>query len=803
MSLTLIVPQVPLGQANSAALNGWSPYGPRMKNLLIKVYGDTVGESNAFGTMNPSDGLDVIDSPISPGTVSSICGSSSYLCPPAAGSLDLFGLDFNFASASSGHTTFFGCDFSDKTVQSCGTNIRQGVAHLIDKQAFINNVQSGYGDVADCFAAKVQNLPCSQSVANGLVQPWTTNNWDLLSGNTVSAFHMGGDSVDINGAVLPGSPDFCAAAKDFLAARVGTGMDSKCILQGTKGLGMVNLVIARDVHPLLKLGFALEAAINSLMGYQVYVPSPFVNKCIDFFGVIQDLVTSGALGTVGDLMSPIPSPSTIEHRVDPSGSGYLLCDNGKISASDWHMMTNGWPLTYFPEQFYFFFNSKFSSSANYNNPDLDRYTSMIEFNSTFGQTDRDAKLSAESAEYLVGRSVAALPIYSGYDQFAYLNGWNRGIINQIGTGTANKWTALNAFRADPAVADTIRWGNIEGTNRLSPFFATRVWELFFLDLVYDSMLQANPRNQLQVFDWMTFDHYFSYSPSSDITTMTWKLRSDIYWQNGAVVSADDVVFTTLSYRDIPSATFEANVANVINATVTDSRTVRINLKGQSPFFERNIGYLPIIPHSIWGPYCNWPVGASEPSISVLRMSNCANPSFDPMQSGIVIGSGPWVCRNINTNAIGGSCTTDSSGAIAGQSVLAGGAMLLRRYDLQVNQNGHMRCCPGLANTWLHMFSWADKDDDGVVGINELAEVASYYGKDHPYWNTGYPGSVRTYNGFSLPSLGSNATAVDINEVAMVSFYFDYSLVPSYFTDIEYSSTTGIPCMDPFFQPGCG
>src|SRR5256885_8721425 len=93
------------------------------------------------------------------------------------------------------------------------------------------------------------------------------------------------------------------------------------------------------------------------------------------------------------------------------------------------------------------------------------------------------------------------------------------------------------------------------------------------------MLAINPETggpSLQVYNWMVTSHTSSFNPAeascspgvgcaTGTTTQVWHLRPDLQWQDGTAVTADDVCFTILSYRDMPAALLQPNVVNVVNA----------------------------------------------------------------------------------------------------------------------------------------------------------------------------------------------------------------------------------------------
>ncbi len=561
-----------------------------------------------------------------------------------------------------------------------------------------------------------------------------------------------------------GSPDYCAAISHFLKAFQlanvgGVTQNGNCApLSGTSGLGTINLYVSSENPVFGNLADALAGpggAIDSVMGRK-----GTVNECALSFQDLSDFIFP-------PIFSPNPKPGTSPEAVS------FACP--PISQGNWHMIASDWGMSSFVDQFYWFYNSRPSSANACTNPfhycraDYDRWSNMVEFNDTYSSS----LTSAQAAEYVLGSTVGDIPLFSLNEPFAYLDGWNRGVVNQVNAGIFNSWTALNAWRSNPAVPGTIRWGFSESLFKLNPFMSETPWEIFILGEIYDSLLAVNPMTKgdnTQVINWITTGNSDSFDSSKGTTTQTWNLRNDIFFQDGQRVSPDDVCFSILAYRDVPSVAFQSNVANVVSCSTSGQNIVQVVLKGRSPgfsgsvdtLFDLSIGQLPIIPHHVWASYCSWPVGSPEPSIQTLSVSQCASVTFDPVLTGIMVGSGPWFCNSsVGVSSISGqtSCTQNANGSQAGQVVTTGGRVLLRRYV------GYVRCCDNLqvatnvvSTSNLQALEWSDGNKDGKVTILDMSSIANAYGTQNPYW--------------AHPIYGVSPGTVDVGDVSTVSYYID-------------------------------
>jgi len=189
---------------------------------------------------------------------------------------------------------------------------------------------------------------------------------------------------------------------------------------------------------------------------------------------------------------------------------------------------------------------------------------------------------------------------------------------------------------------------------------------------------------------------------------------------------------------------------------------------------------------LWAPYCGDPPVAG---------GTCASGSFDPMypsknRPGIEVGTGPWACiapisgTGVVAGHIGGPCAETSTGALIGGAITTDGQIFLSE-----NTN-FVRCCPNgpLATTSsLYKISYADHNNDGVVNILDLADVASNYGTSNSYWCN--------------PNIACTDGLVGAVNLATVAIYFGHGITTPY---TPQTLVLVDPQTDPFFCPitGC-
>jgi hypothetical protein len=307
------------------------------------------------------------------------------------------------------------------------------------------------------------------------------------------------------------------------------------------------------------------------------------------------------------------------------------------------------------------------------------------------------------AENIFGQAVYTIPVYSPSLQFAYLSNWSR-VINSPGAGLPNFFTWLNAYSASPAVLGTVRQGFSQPTFSLNPYSAATAQDLYVLNNIYDTIYKTNPLNGNQIIDWMTSSHsilannQLGYTPPSGTTiTVRNLLRNDIFWHDGQKVTASDVAFSyvSLTVCSFCQQTFQAILNPLISVTVVSSTEFDLNLRNMGPFILVLLGSVAIVPGHIWySPqnFCpsSWAAVLSTPqpvtylANTISCLVNHLSGSIDPVSSGLLVGSGPWVCMNSNPPSgtasaiIGGGCSSDGT-----QHPAPGGSFTLTRYGCYV------------------------------------------------------------------------------------------------------------------------
>jgi len=721
---------------------------------------------------------------------------------------------------------------STKQPSLAGIYVGRALSHLLDKPSLVQGVFGSSATVDDEQVAPSQNVPnmfsniaeCSDHLWFSPCSPVSAYNFvsDSISGGSEWWTQPGG--ANGVGTGYSGVSDLRAACDDFVKAGF-------TVVGGTNSTDCGDVALASQGTTVLASYAHLNN--NGQHMFNAWRTSPGRKQ----FGIILGDTINFLFGTPNSGCTVLYWVSSCTPRAAPFSQ--IICVFEQTCP--WNIYQGGFSLSQAPEQLFDEYHSSFGSSfcggqqvtvllnyPVYCDPALDTYAAGGEFSHTLQQS---IQFFAQAAAIGTSNGMTD-PVFTRINQFLALEGWNfqqcrpfpspcffpqSSLVNTLGGGFGagyGYWSLLNmrqvpgytspnpGFSPGGGDPDLIRRGFSFDTTNVGPFQAITTEETEIVSLIYDSMLQANPLTggtDGQIVDWQTTSHSSTFNPSeiscnaingciTGTTTSIWHLRNDVKFQDGTPLTADDVVYTVLSFRDVPAISYSYAVNSVSGAVALDPHTVQVKLQGQSAFSVPNLGSVPIIPSHIWEPICGPIVNGGIPSGPT---SPCADASFDPMAQGIMIGSGPWQCvvpaGFPNAGHIGGSCTVTNNFPFCQPhlSCLSGGGLTPGDQMFLTRNNNFARCCPGDTSSSLYKLSWADKNNDGQVNILDLADAAVHFGTADPYWANANiaPGST-----------------VNIQDLATVAFYFGHGTTGPF----RPSQLTGLdPQIDPFFCPGTG
>jgi hypothetical protein len=739
-------PGIPQAHALPAPAEKWYPAGSAMDTQVVPIT-NSAQEYNCLLLSPPC--IDLTDTPAPNSILPQISGSNGVYVTPNINQHGYYELEFNLANAFWGVGMGFGNDVN-------GVQLRQGFAHLIDKNSFTTNEPDITGH-----ATPIDNpVPFNSSYASTILPTPNACSWDSLyseSGQQCTTSSTGGTAYNCNfsiacptgtlGTAPPnvwqaqiGSANFCAAAthiKNALNGAVfvsshGVTLNASCVLlapgQSTPGTGWptnvtstsVNIFARSDDPPRLALGDSLAQDACAVF------TGSYTTGCSGFV-----TVTPGPVTSFCGLFPP--SPPTVSQ-----------C---------WQIYTGGFRDIFpFDQSIYYGYNSKFtiapsftgciSNPSSFNDymylcvPAYDVASSQMEFASTLSS----GFTAATNAMNLFGQGAYTIPIWTGRDQFGYASNWSR-VINGDGVGIPNFFTWLDAHTATPSSQCPltgpvcIRQGFDGSTRSLNPYAASTTHDFYILHNIYDSLYAANPANNGQLIYWMLINSrtltpsQLGYTPPpGTVATFRFTLRGDMFWHDNRKVTSWDVEFSLLS-MNATGASQGAGLSILSGVRVLSGTQLDVHVKAIGPFTDFIFTGPAILPGRYWSGSCGgstWDMDVAAgnvPDSCMVPDPSKTSPAFDPLASGILIGSGPWKCDNPATGAIGGGCS--SSGT---QNPPIGGSYTLTRYGIGHPPGSSVTDDYFRSNGALALWIWSGVNGDPVHDSLLFSQVAACFGK---------------------------------------------------------------------------
>ena len=742
-----------------------------MNTELALIFTDLTAEY--VNLQSPTPSIDFTDSPLSPSLIGPFTTSPNFLITAPVAQTGYYEIQYMLANS------FWGCNFNFGNA-ACGIQIRQGIAHMIDKGSFATNEPTIAG-----VATPIDN-PVPTTSAGGLPSP-NPCDYDASfpqSGSNCVVGAPGGTSYHLAPATgadgylwlaAPGSRDLNAAAQHFVNAGLATGFNTATsVLTGinpTDASQPVNLFIRNDDTTRLHLGQSLEAEICYLFTGSYTVPCAYL------------FVTLGP-------NSAFPGFTTSTTSVNLS----------------WWMYTAFYSyVPFFDVSLYYNYNSRFvsgipsiqqpggpcsahaaptGSASDYVylcSPSYDSLSSQMETAPCLtalgdpligspsnlptlpgnGICAGTSQLSATSAgiqaEANFGAGAFTLPVFERTIQFGYLNnGWVRAI-NDNDVGLPNHFTWLNAWNPTPATAGTLRQGFAESTKSVNPYIASTEHDLYVLQNVYDSLHIANPLNHAQSIDWMTVstnqltNSSLTYgAPAHTLITYRFTLRPDMFFQDSRPVTSYDVAFSYLSLVGTGSF-FGTGATPITGITILGPTQLDISINSLGPFVLPNLTGLPILPGRYWtnAGNSNWDraitacttgLGCANVQYTLAGATvNCAlscnpaaslmtiNPAdtaapFDPIAAHIFVGSGPWTCGTV-TGTGSGTCTSTGT-----ENPGVGGNYTLTRFGVGHLPGSNLSDSYFRSSGTLALWIWSQDNGDFTHDFLNFGQVESCYNR---------------------------------------------------------------------------
>ncbi len=846
--------------ANDAVNEHWYPAGPSEDTLTMSIFD---GPQKELANIIGSPEIDLTDTAGDP----SQFPGPNYLVTQQPVIRGFYDIEFNL-----GYSNFWGCDMAFGQSQ-CGRDIRQGIAHLIDKNEFARVELAGLGSAIDNPVAPNEGLPSPNPCG-----------WDPLYGETGSGCQVvngiaGGVAYHLQSSTVPGvacpnssfppysympqcgTPDFCAAADHFIRAGIASGKDpTTCVLTlpvspfvTTSHSTAPPFFIRSDDPTLRRLGETLTLEICALLNNGIFHYDS-EQTCYGQLNEVEGVLTSfpgwdttavssrWAMYTGGVGSQLLPGALDGAHKPawwnDPFDINLFYSYNSQLASGLSSVQPPNGPCS----------SSSIPTpgAANYIwlcSPDYDTYSRNMEFAPcvsalgdpsggqivpTFANCPGTNSPSAISAGYQsedwFGRNAFAIPIYYLNEQFGYLNGWSR-VVNGAG-GIANFFTYLDAYSTQ---SSTIRQGISSPGYSLNPFWSLTYQDSQVLDQIYDSLGRTNPNYPSDYMDWMTVSTApiltaaLGYAaPAGTVQAFRYTLRNDIFFQTGQKVTAWDVAFSYIAYRDVGVM---PGLDPVTGIKVLSPTQIDLDVNAVGPFTEMYLSH-PVIPGRDWvsSSACTasaWDVAANNPNFAAANgvLTACIAPSGFVTGSGVItpglggsnidggkivstyhpsssassnfIGSGPWLCTSSTTfppagSAIGWGCS--STGL---EAPPASGSYTLQRFGRGTVPGGSLSGTYFRSSGNLALWVWSQDRGTFSTDFLNFGQVALCFSKA-----VGTAGCTVWQHGIGGSASG---TAIGITQVSIVQRFVGVNWISPY--NWVTSPPTGIAAFPPVLYEG--
>jgi len=462
----------------------YEEFGPRPSELLISVYSDYASELAAFKNKE----IDMMDWALEP--------------------IDYQWFETNDPLHEQYSTAFyneFGTSQFDFNCQVMPTNlasVRKAIAHIIDKQYFIDTNLNGKGKKID---SALGSLP-------GWYNPACTDKYNRQPRTTMTP--------------LPDDPQDWEAAYDLLLADLGP--------------------------PVPDPDFPGDFMFTWPSPFPTWDPTATFPPVADGHLLVfarSEIQCGPARGTFLKEWLEEAFPKVLESLGKPRTrihvDLYIIPRSFVIpqvmAYYRYHMYTSGWILTKETDFLVFYTTSMIgkpdpysSNYVMYSNPNFDNEVDLMLTASAIGSPTNpcDAVYHAWLAQEIMENDEPVIWMWAPAGYKAYLSNW-RGIVNEAGVTLNSWWTFMNAHKVGSESCDTIRYGWAGDLLSLNVISANWLWDWEVLNKVYDPLIRVNPYNMTDDRPWVasgwkidTWD-----CDGSSATKITFHIRQDVWWQD--------------------------------------------------------------------------------------------------------------------------------------------------------------------------------------------------------------------------------------------------------------------------------
>jgi peptide/nickel transport system substrate-binding protein len=308
----------------------------------------------------------------------------------------------------------------------------------------------------------------------------------------------------------------------------------------------------------------------------------------------------------------------------------------RVDARDFDACTNAWSMSRDPDILYSFYHSSMDVEGGYNmsgiaDPELDQAL----WDLRYAPDEPAARSLASRAQELLSDLLPVIPIYSRYSISATRNDW-KGVFTTDRSNSDNLLTLISMTPKEGRERP-IYWNIPEEIRTLNPLVSSTAYDWTVLGTVYDTLLSTNPYT-FEDLPWLA--ESWDITQEQGRTVLNFTLRPGLKWQDGRLLTAEDVTFSLQYIKEHNVPRFYDNVKDVESMEFdVERRTVRVVMANTSYWHLHNIGGMLILPKHILETVSDW------------RAWQPTNRPHEDLNGTILtelVGTGPFIFRESRT-----------------------------------------------------------------------------------------------------------------------------------------------------------
>jgi ABC-type transport system substrate-binding protein len=557
--IVTLIALLAMSPAPHALVRASTTYGPRIDELLIKIYGSALAEFAAFEACE----IDLVDTPLGSAEV----GRWSTAPYNEIIVLDQFTGDGMFQFDINNNYSML--SYPESVYGRSPTSypeFRHAIAHMVDKPTIISTIVGGYGIQLEA-----------------PVKPWLrwydptmpTHNYDPAEACSILQVAGWRNSADPNVAEDVHFPPGHKRAGELLR----------------------NVLTRTPSDPGLIFFRRSDDMARSMAGQLLIYGSPPILGLESIGMPVEDLNVPRATC----------SPNVMYKKDFHIYTGSWNFGRDPYYLWElWHSSRMNWDITEF--------------AWNYDNINDALWDTYVE-NVKYAKTINDAEYWCYQACQRFGSQVFFIPLWTTNGYLAHKKPWHINLLNSVDSndvlesGPRMFWPLITAN--DPTIGITggqLRLGFQKDVEMLNVIYSEWRWDWYILDLIFDTLIRENPWNHQIDMPWMANDWTCTTWTNPDTgeiaSKVSFTLIDGIKWINpitgtvNSAVTPEDVRFSFQYVYDKVGW----NYPSVADLYKNPDGSLKIEISGNTiTFYEsklsvwayRQLGSLPIIPRSVY------------------------------------------------------------------------------------------------------------------------------------------------------------------------------------------------------------